>query len=160
MQNSKDVASQAIPKAYRVFTLTSIMTISMGNAKNMVCAYTGAFFQLWGGWVEWLQCYKNYYIRNLWTNWDMRWDELGARVQFDCLRYQKRMVVLAQSSYVSKFLRPSAWVCESLVGWVINRSGRAWWDNYGDSRNSSSVVAYGCLSIQKIHFDVKHISSP
>ena len=70
------------------------------------------------------------------------------------------MVVLAQSSYVSKFLRPSAWVCESLVGWVINRSGRAWWDNYGDSRNSSSVVAYGCLSVQKIHFDVKHISSP
>ena len=69
------------------------------------------------------------------------------------------MVVLAQSSYVSKFLRPSAWVCESLVGWVINRSGRAWWDNYGDSHNSSSVVAYGCLSIQKIHFDVKHISS-
>ena len=69
------------------------------------------------------------------------------------------MVVLAQSSYVGKFLRPSAWVCESLVGWVINRSGRAWWDNYGDSRNSSSVVAYGCLSIQKIHFDVKHISS-
>ena len=68
MQNSKDVASQAIPKAYRVFTLTSIMTISMGNAKKTLFAHTLARFSNYGGGMSQVITMLQKLLRNLWTN--------------------------------------------------------------------------------------------